>query len=166
MEHISRSLQMILHNYPYLSKASINMLNKAKKAKLTTQISNHLTNMTQPHSIKRKLIPMLYIFEIYDSKAETFSTPFFAPNAAVGSRMFETEARRETSTIKQFPSDFTLFEVGTIDNGKWSLHPAKINLGLASQMTASKPNSQIPLRVADSVGDAHYLANESQLEEL
>lgn len=124
---------------------------------------------------------MHFLFEIYDSKAETFSTPFTAPNAAVGLRMFAGEATTPTSTICKFPGDFTLFEVGTVDNGKWTLHDAKINHGLALQfrqpsnnrtdqmVDAHFPtpnNSPMPLRVADSVADAHYLGNECDLKEL
>lgn len=93
---------------------------------------------------------MFTIFEIYDSKAETFSPPYTAPTVAVGSRMFAAEANNPTSTISQFPSDFTLFEVGTIDNGVWALHPAKINHGMAlghkrpSNRTNEMIDSQYP----------------------
>lgn len=112
---------------------------------------------------------MIYIFEVYDSKAETFSTPFFATNAAVGSRMFGTEANNPNSTIGLHPSDFTLFEVGSIDNGKWSLYKTKKNLGLAVNFASSNSNlHKLPTdfdKRGNSAAENHYELTTRPIEE-
>lgn len=73
------------------------------------------------------------IFSIYDSKAEAFITPFFAPTAGVAIRSFATAANDEQHNFHQHADDYTLFEIGTFnsDTGDLIPHEAGISHGLA-----------------------------------
>jgi len=55
------------------------------------------------------------IFAIYDSKAVSYMTPFFAVNQGLAIRNFAHLARDPNSYVSSFPGDFTLFELGQID---------------------------------------------------
>lgn len=76
---------------------------------------------------------MLYMFSIYDSKSDTFQTPFFAQSNGTGVRMFHKLANDSDTIVGQYPSDFTLFEIGQFDdtNGTVMPYEAAKNLGLA-----------------------------------
>lgn len=56
------------------------------------------------------------IYSIFDSKAEAYSQPFFAPNDAVARRIFENSVNKdETVQLFHHPEDFTLFRIGDWD---------------------------------------------------
>lgn len=75
------------------------------------------------------------IFSIYDSKAEAYIQPWFAPTTSVGKRLFTAAANNEDSDFNRFAADYTLFEIGTFDSetGKIEMYPAQENLGNAMQ---------------------------------
>lgn len=54
-------------------------------------------------------------FIIFDSKAQTYSDVFFAPNTAVGLRLFHGLCNDPATQMYRYPEDFTLFERGKYD---------------------------------------------------
>lgn len=85
------------------------------------------------------------MFSVHDSKAEGFIQPFFAPNDAVASRMFERAANDPTTDISRFAEDYTLFEVGSFDQntGKCTSLETPKSLGLALIFKASKEDRDV-----------------------
>lgn len=73
------------------------------------------------------------IFSVYDSKAEAFLPPFFAPTTAVGIRNFEGAANDSGHQFFRFAADYTLFELGSWDERscKFDLADSHTNLGTA-----------------------------------
>lgn len=69
----------------------------------------------------------MYLFAIYDRKAETFDNPFPAANAQVASRMFSDLVNRQDNMIGQHPEDFELHQVGYFDpaTGYFVRHPSE-----------------------------------------
>lgn len=57
----------------------------------------------------------LKMFSIYDSKAEAYLTPFFAPTSGVALRMFESSCQDASHAFHKFGGDYTLFEIGEFD---------------------------------------------------
>lgn len=76
---------------------------------------------------------MLKIFTVYDSKAEAYLQPFFAPTIAVAIRSFTKAADNPSHDFHHFPGDFTLFELGEWDEqaGTTFMYDAQVSLGLA-----------------------------------
>lgn len=72
-------------------------------------------------------------FSIFDSKAEAYLQPFFAPTAGVALRNFEAAANDVNHDFNKYAGDYTLFEIGTFDTTTAGLvpHTSLINLGLA-----------------------------------
>lgn len=81
------------------------------------------------------------IFTIYDSKTEAYMSPFFNHATGGAIRSFEEACRDESSTFHKYPTDFTLFEIGTFDDttAQITLHDAKISLGSANEYACSQP---------------------------
>ena len=52
-------------------------------------------------------------FSIYDSKAEAYLPPIYAPTLGLALRMFEYAANNADTNISKFAADYTLFETGT-----------------------------------------------------
>lgn len=75
------------------------------------------------------------IFTVYDSKVETYQSPFFAIHKGYALRDFEKVANDKSTSIGQYPSDYTLFAIGTFDTstGKINQYEAKQSLGVASE---------------------------------
>lgn len=73
------------------------------------------------------------MFSVHDSKAEAFVQPFFAPNTAVGLRIFQQNVNDPNTTINSFPEDYTLFELGEFnsDTGMVTYHDSPKSLALA-----------------------------------
>lgn len=80
------------------------------------------------------------IFTVYDSKIESYQSPFTANHKGYALRDFERVANDKSTQIGQYPSDFTLFEIGEYDTqtGKITTHDAKISLGIALEFVKSK----------------------------
>jgi len=83
---------------------------------------------------------LLKIFTIYDSKTEAYMSPFFNQSTGGALRSFEEACRDENSTFHKYPSDFTLFEIGSFDDNTAQIqfHDAKISLGSANEYTPTK----------------------------
>lgn len=68
---------------------------------------------------------MLNCYAIYDKKALSFATPFFAVNDDVAMRSFEDLVRDRRSLVSQHPEDFALHLVGSFDPEIGRLFPRK-----------------------------------------
>lgn len=75
----------------------------------------------------------LKLFTIYDSKAETYSNPFYSQTTGTGIRMFERTVNDSSTQIHEYPHDFTLFEIGewNDNDGIIEMYEIKRSLGLA-----------------------------------
>ena len=73
------------------------------------------------------------IFTVYDSKVESFQSPFSATHKGYALRDFERVANDPKTAIGEYPADYTLFEIGEFDTatGKLTHHEAKQSLGTA-----------------------------------
>lgn len=52
------------------------------------------------------------VFSIYDSKAEAYLRPFYAPNHAVALRWFESACQDPSHDFHRYAADYTLFHIG------------------------------------------------------
>lgn len=66
---------------------------------------------------------MLNCYSIYDKKALSFATPFFAVNDDVAMRSFEDLVRDRRSLVAQHPEDFALHFVGRFETETGKLLP-------------------------------------------
>ena len=65
------------------------------------------------------------MYTLYDSKAEFYSAPFFAPNETVATRDFHKLIHVSGAIAPAYAGDFTLFEVGSFspDSGLFESLP-------------------------------------------
>ncbi len=77
----------------------------------------------------------MFVFSIFDSKADAYLLPFFSRNRGVALRQFMSAVQDESSDFHRYAGDYTLFEIGTWDDSEGVLteHGAKVNLGVAIQ---------------------------------
>lgn len=54
---------------------------------------------------------------IYDDKAKTFTQPIFRNADGVATRDFQSLVNDDNSPFSKFPADYTLFKIGTFDDG-------------------------------------------------
>lgn len=59
---------------------------------------------------------LLKAFSILDTKADSFSAPFFLSTTGQAVRAFKDLANDGQSTINRHPSDYRLFCIGTFDD--------------------------------------------------
>jgi len=76
---------------------------------------------------------MTRVYSVYDSKAETYSTPIFERNNASMIRSFTKAANTQEHDFNTFAGDYTLFCIAEWDERSGELFPLKTheNLGLA-----------------------------------
>lgn len=55
---------------------------------------------------------MLSIYSVFDEKSGTFNTPIFALSDGVLIRDFRSFLRERSSTLSQYPEDYTLYRIG------------------------------------------------------
>ena len=81
----------------------------------------------------------LLAFSIYDSKAEAYIIPFFAPTTGIAIRNFATAAMDPNHQFHIHAGDYTLFEIGEFDQqtGQLTKRDAFVNLGLALAVQAT-----------------------------
>jgi len=76
------------------------------------------------------------IFALYDTKAETFGQPIFAPNLAVVTRDLQDEVNRQDqkNALGNHAEDFELYQLGIYDElqGQFDTHKPKLLLKLAT----------------------------------
>jgi hypothetical protein len=76
----------------------------------------------------------MFIYSVYDSKAEAYLPPFFLPTKAAALRAFGDAALDPKHQFAAHPEDYTLFELGTYDETTGVIVPhdfGKLGLGSA-----------------------------------
>lgn len=70
------------------------------------------------------------IYEIFDSKANCYETPFFSQNHDTAMRDFHRVINNGASKYNAYPEDFALFHAGEWDQdeAEWDLHGAPIHV--------------------------------------
>lgn len=90
-------------------------------------------------------------FSVFDSKAESYIQPFFFPATGQAIRAFETAAQDENHEFYKHAADYTLFEIGTFNQGTGHLeHGIPINLGNALALVSRPDTVPGALKVAPS----------------
>lgn len=95
----------------------------------------------------------LNIFTVFDSAANAFLQPFFAPTIETAIRSFRELVNEPNHQFHKFPEDYVLFHVGTFDQntGQTSGFDAPRNLGIALTFLPSPiPNGQ-PVPVLEEI---------------
>lgn len=70
------------------------------------------------------------MFSIYDTKMESYGTPFFMPKRGAAMRAFGDLAKDPKSTIHQHPTDYDLYELAEYDDESGEIVACKpVNLG-------------------------------------
>lgn len=80
------------------------------------------------------------IFVVRDTKVGAFATPFYLENISVAMRAFAHAANDPTTDVGRYPSDFSLYHLGTYDDetAKFDLMPEPFHLALASTLVEVK----------------------------
>lgn len=68
---------------------------------------------------------ILNAYAVYDAKSRSYARPFFVVNADVAVRMFTQLANDPNTEIGRYPTDFTLYCVGSYDDELGAMYPAK-----------------------------------------
>lgn len=84
---------------------------------------------------------ILKAFAVYDVKAEVYGRPFFLATKGLAIRSFADAAQDKNLDIGKYPSDYTLFEIGTFDDSCGMLKPldANVPLGTALEYLREQP---------------------------
>lgn len=86
----------------------------------------------------------LLAFCIYDTKAELFQRPFFAPTDGSAIRAVVDEGRRPGSELGAHPTDYVLFCVGAFDDSTGALGGfTPRNMGLVKSLISSDNKASI-----------------------
>lgn len=88
----------------------------------------------------------LKAFSIYDVKSESYSPPFFQNTVGLAIRMFTEAANDPETRIAKYPTDFTIFEIGTFDDSSGTIIPreANIPLGTALEYVDRSQQQELP----------------------
>ncbi len=80
------------------------------------------------------------IFTVYDSKSETYLTPFFMKTKGEALRGFIDVAQDDKHQFGKHPEDYTLFEIGEYDDVKCTIisYESKISVGTAIEFLKPK----------------------------
>jgi len=75
---------------------------------------------------------IMKIFTVYDSKIEGYLQPFFMQHKGAAIRAFSELCNDSGHNFGKYPSDYTLFEVGSWDgsNCGFSLYVTPVSLGV------------------------------------
>ncbi len=75
---------------------------------------------------------ILLAFSVHDSKAESYTQPFFYTTTGQAIRAFQAAASEEGHNFNRFAADYTLFHVGSFNQETGLLeHVIPLNLGNA-----------------------------------
>ena len=66
------------------------------------------------------------IYAVYDSKAETYTPPFFQHHKAMALRTFTDACNDKGHTFGMHPEDYTLYDLGTYDDAIGTITQDKI----------------------------------------
>lgn len=76
----------------------------------------------------------LNIFSVYDSKAESYTPPYFQHKTAQAIRIFSDCCNDEGHTFGKHPADYTLFDLGIYDDDTGTITQDKI-ISVANGLT-------------------------------
>jgi len=65
----------------------------------------------------------MQIYSIYDEKALAYNIPFILQTDGLATRAFADLINDDRSTIHNYPSDFTLYRIGTVDLSTGTITP-------------------------------------------
>lgn len=85
------------------------------------------------------------VFAVYDSKASAYGTPFFMPSVGVAVRMFTDLANDPKTTVHAHAEDYTLFEIGSYDDGPGILEALEKHKPLGLAAGYKRPDNQVML---------------------
>lgn len=94
---------------------------------------------------------LLSVFSIYDAGISTWMPPLFARNKGEILRWFMEASNDSQSKISKYPSDYTLFEIGTWDDDKckFSLLSTPVSIGIALEYVKADVKADIVKPVCD-----------------
>lgn len=86
------------------------------------------------------------MFCVYDSKVESYMHPMFFQHRGEMLRAWSEAVNDPKTQFCRYPSDFTLFEIGSYDerSGEVKMLDAKLSLGLALEFK-NNPTGEIPV---------------------
>lgn len=86
----------------------------------------------------------MFIYCVYDSKAEAYMQPFFMQTKGQAIRGFDDVCNDASTQFYKHPADFTLFELGSFDdsNGHIETYLAPVAIGNALEFKKVAPVSQ------------------------
>jgi hypothetical protein len=75
----------------------------------------------------------MYIYVVYDSKAEAYLPPFFMKSKGEALRAIEEECLNPKSNFNKYAADFTFFEIGQWDEltSQFDIYESKVCIGEA-----------------------------------
>lgn len=87
---------------------------------------------------------ILKVYSIYDSKAEAYVRPFFAPTKGLALRSVLAALQDPNHDLSKYPADYTLFELGEWDDqtGLFTPHNTKQNLGVMLEHISNNKDSR------------------------
>lgn len=85
----------------------------------------------------------LKVFSVFDSKVGAYMTPFFMRSTGEAIRAMLTTARDSSTQFSKYPSDYTLFEIGSYDDqsAKFDMPESPFSLGLVSEILSMEDKS-------------------------
>lgn len=94
----------------------------------------------------------IFKYSIFDSKASTYNSPFYAANQAVALRMLAQAANSPDSMLGAYPDDYTLYELSTFDpeTGLEVEHKPFKNLGQPARYHAEAAPENLEANQRDS----------------
>jgi len=91
------------------------------------------------------------LFTVFDSAANAWLEPFFAPTLEVGLRMFREICNKPDHQFAKYPEDYTLFHIGSFSQASGVLEPLDTphSLGVAITFIDRKIDRHAELMAAD-----------------
>lgn len=84
------------------------------------------------------------LFTVYDSAAALFLEPFVAPTIEFALREFKSAANDPGHQFHKYPTDYTLFCIGTFDPGNGQLTGSNpMSLGVAVTFINQQPHATL-----------------------
>lgn len=92
----------------------------------------------------------LVVFSVYDEKACFFGGPFYAKTDGEAIRSFNAAVQDSGSSIGMFPSDFSLYRIGSFDDGSGALEAVTpVFLSRGSEHIKVFPKTAETLAISD-----------------
>lgn len=87
---------------------------------------------------------MKQVFSVYDSKAQTYCTPFFSVNTSTAMRDFAHAANDKGTDLYKFSLDYTLFHIGSFNEETAEITvQIPVNLGTANQFIQNEVTTDV-----------------------